>query len=83
MVVEIKHNTLVKLKELSAGDCFIYENIVYMFLEHNDDYIKQPYPSFPTAVILETGKLDQISEWAEVVKANAKVIIECSEELYG
>lgn len=77
MVVEIKHKTLVKLEELSAGDCFIYDNTVYMLLEHNDDYIKQQYPSFPcTAVMLETGKINQIASWCEVVKANAKVIIE-------
>lgn len=76
MVVEVKHRTLVKLEELSAGDCFIYENTVYMLLENNDDYIKQNC-SFPcTATMLETGKINQIASWAKVVKANAKVIIE-------
>ena len=77
MVVEIKHKTLVKLEELSAGDCFIYSNTVYMLLENDDDHIKQKSPSFPcTAVMLETGKINQIATWAEVVKANAKVIVE-------
>lgn len=76
MVVEIKHKTLVKLEELAAGDCFIYENIAYMLLEHDDDYIKQN-SSFPyIAVMLETGKINQIAAWVNVVKANAKVIIE-------
>ena len=77
MVVEIKHRTLVKLEELSAGDCFIYDNTVYMLLEHNDDYIKQQYPGLScTAVILETGKFNQIEAHAVVEKANTKVIIE-------
>lgn len=76
MVVEIKHKTLVKLEELSAGDCFIYDNTVYVLLQHDDDYIKKNL-SFPcTAVMLETGKINQIAAWAEVVKANARVIIE-------
>lgn len=77
MIVEVKHRTLIELRNLSAGDCFIYDNTVYMLLEHNDDYIKQQYSSFPcTAVMLETGKINQIAACAEVVKANAKVIIE-------
>ena len=76
MVVEIKHRTLVKLEELSAGDCFIYNQTAYMLLENNEDYVKQTY-GFPcTAVRLETGSINQIASWAEVVKANAKVIIE-------
>lgn len=76
MVVEVKHRTLVKLEDLSAGDCFIYANTVYMLLEHDDDYIKKN-SSFPcTVVMLETGKINQIAAWAEVAKANARVIIE-------
>lgn len=76
MVVEVKHKILVELRELSAGDCFIYNNTVYMLLEDNEDYIKKN-SSFPcTATMLETGKINQIASWAEVVKANAKVIIE-------
>ena len=76
MIVEVKHRTLIELRELSAGDCFIYDNTVYMLLEHDDDYIKKN-SSFPcTAVILETGKINQIAAWAEIVKANARVIIE-------
>ena len=83
MVVEIKHKTFVELKELSAGDCFIYDDTAYMLLENNDDYIKQSY-NFPyTAVMLKTGKINQIASYANVIKANAKVIIEWSEELYG
>lgn len=76
MVVEIKHRNLVRLEELSAGDCFIYCDTVYMLLEDNEDYIKKN-SSFPcTAAMLETGKINQIATWAEVVKANAKVIVE-------
>ena len=76
MVVEIKHKTFVELQELSAGDCFIYDNTAYVLLKHNDDYIKQNR-SFPyTAVMLETGQINQIASYANVIKANARVIIE-------
>lgn len=76
MIVEVKHRTLIELRNLSAGDCFIYDNTVYVLLQHDDDYIKKNL-SFPcTAVMLETGKINQIAAWAEVVKANARVIIE-------
>lgn len=76
MVVEIKHRTLVELEELSAGDCFIYDNTVYMLLEHNDDYIRME-SAFPCiAVTIETGHINKLASWAEVVKVNAKVIIE-------
>ena len=76
MKVEVKHKTLVELSELSAGDCFIYNNTVYMLLENDDDYIitNRNFPC--TAVMLETGKLNQIASWAEVVLLNAKVIAE-------
>ena len=76
MKVEVKHKTLVELSGLSAGDCFIYDSTVYMLLENDDDYIKTN-KNFPcTAVMLETGQVNQISSWADVVLLNAKVIAE-------
>ena len=74
MVVEVRH--LVEIQTLSAGDCFIYCNTVYMLLEDNENYIEKNYEFPYTAVALETGRINQISSWAEVVKANASVIVE-------
>ena len=76
MVVEIKNKNLGNLQELPAGDCFIYNGTAYMLLENDKYYIKEK-KEFPyTAVELETGKINQFTAEADVVKANARVIIE-------
>jgi len=76
MVVEIKNKTFIELQELSAGDCFIYKNTAYMLLENNDYYIKEKREFPYTAVELETGKINQFTAEADVVKATARVIVE-------
>ena len=76
MMVEVKHKTIVELQTLYAGDCFIYNDTVYMMLQNDKDRIREN-KDFPyTATELATGKLNQFTAWAKVVKANARAIIE-------
>ena len=67
MVIENRSNTKVQFSSLSNGDVFIYDDIIYIKVQEDEDL---------NAVSLENGALNCFFQTSFVQRVNAKLVIE-------
>ena len=67
----------VPFEAIAIGDCFIYDDVVYLKIPDVIRYTEPPYSSFlHNAIVMDSGKLDSFSSPCLVYKCKATLTVE-------
>lgn len=69
MEIVIANKEVVSIDDLKAGECFMFEDELYMKVQQQEEYDDN-------AVCLSSGTLAYVGRNDEVTRSNAKIIVE-------